>query len=148
MEITVSENNGQENLKSERDKLNKSINNRERLLFVDDDAAILEGYKFIFENEGFSVDLAMDSKSLMELLQKNDYDMIILDYYLSEEKGIDLARDIHRIRPEQRLTFISGNRNSENEIKKHDISITGFLMKPLKVEEMLNYIRDKLANTD
>ena len=148
MGITVSENNGQENLKSERDKLNKSINNRERLLLVDDDAAILEGYKFIFENEGFSVDLAMDSKSLMELVQKNDYDMIILDYYLSEEKGIDLARDIHRIRPDQRLTFISGNRNSVNEIKKQDISITGFLMKPLKVEEMLNYIRDKLANTD
>ena len=148
MEITANRNHKGTNLRSSEDQLDENDTDRYRLLFVDDDLAILDGYKFIFESEEFIVDLATDSVTLIDLVREIKYDMIILDYILTEENGIFLATEIHRIRPDQKLIFISGKRNVENELKNHDISFTGFFMKPLKAEDLLNFIRDKLTDTD
>ena len=148
MEITVNRKQGKINLRSSEDQLDEDDTDRDRLLFVDDDLAILDGYKFIFESEDFIVDLATDSVALMDLVRKKEYDMIILDYNLTEEKGIDLATEIHRIRPDQKLIFISGKRNVENELRNHDISFTGFFLKPLKADDLLNFIREKITDTD
>ena len=43
-------------------------NSVKKLLFVDDDPAILEGFQYIFEEHGFHVDLANDIEELMKQL--------------------------------------------------------------------------------
>ena len=144
MEITVNDSDKSEANDPMEEQPNGSVKPLERLLFVDDDMAILDGYKFIFESEGFKVDLALDSASMMKLVDENKYDMIILDYHLRGEKGLDMINEIYEKKPHQKLVFISGQKNAEEELQRLGIPVAGFFLKPLKVEDLLDFITAKL----
>jgi DNA-binding NtrC family response regulator len=144
MEITVSDSDkGGSNCPGEE----QTMGSLERLLFVDDDMAILDGYKFIFESEGFKVDLAVDIASMMKLLTENNYDMIIMDYHLKGEKGMDVINEIYQKKPGQKIVFISGQKNADEELQRLGIPIAGFFLKPLKVDDLLEFITAKLHET-
>ncbi len=144
MEITVSDSDKSGAKDPGVEESKGSMKSQERLLFVDDDMAILDGYKFIFESEGFKVDLAEDSASMMKLLDENKYDMIVMDYHLKGEKGMDLIDEIYKQNPNQKIVFISGQKNADEELQRLEIPIAGFFLKPLKVEELLDFITAKL----
>ncbi len=116
-----------------------SVSRCKRLLFVDDDPVILEGYRFIFEDEGFKVDIALDENTLMRLIEKNEYETIILDYNIGEKKGAEIAKQIRKI-CDAEIIFISGQNSAEEELKRNGIRYNGFFLKPLKAEQLLEFI--------
>jgi DNA-binding response OmpR family regulator len=111
-----------------------------RLLFVDDDITILEGYQYIFDDEGFQVDLASSQDELLQLLEQNRYDIIIMDYHIGYLKGFKVAEQIQQIAKGVKIIFISGQKNAEEELYRNNVGIAGFFLKPLKAEELLEYI--------
>ena len=147
MEITVSECDKYRAKDRVDEQSNRSVKPQERLLFVDDIQAILDGYKFIFESEGFTVDLATDSASMMKQIDENRYDLIVMDYHLRGEKGKDLINEIYQKNPNQKLVIISGQKDAEDELQRLSIPIAGFFLKPLTVEKLLDFIIMKLHET-
>ena len=125
-------------------KIQDSAHIDNRLLFVDDDPTILEGYRFIFEDEGYTVDVALNPSELMICLELYDYDAIILDYNLGKSNGVEIAKQIIEVKPGVRLIFISGQKNAEDELINNNIRIDGFFEKPLKAETLLEYISSYL----
>ncbi len=115
-------------------------NSVKKLLFVDDDPAILEGFQYIFEEHGFHVDLANDIEELMKQLDDKKQDLIILDYRIGQMKGTDIAKKILEKKKEVDLIFISGYRDAVVELRRNNIKVAGFLEKPLKAETLLEYI--------
>lgn len=127
-----------------KDEIPSSVNYK-RLLFADDDLNILEGYKYIFESEDFKVDLAENSDTLMKLLRENTYDVIILDYNMGDQKGIDTAEKILTITKDANIIFISGQRYAQEELKTHNIKVAGFFEKPLRAETLLDFVYQHLG---
>jgi len=147
MDVTINHNDNHDNLSGGKAP-EEAEKDQKRLLFVDDDPGILDGYKFIFENEGFMVDLASDSETMMELLMEKKYDMIILDYYLQDEKGTETALKIHEIDPKIELVFISGESFAWEELKAKNIPVTAFFIKPLRAEALLEYVSELLLGIE
>ena len=147
MDVTITNNEDHVNITGENEPEKKTVNQK-RLLIVDDDPGILDGYKFIFENEGFIVDLAADSKTIMELIMEKKYDMIILDYYLPDEKGTEIASKIHQIDPKIELVFISGESYAWEELKAKKIPVTAFFIKPIRAEALLDYVKEIILGID
>ena len=119
-----------------------------RLLFIDDDRAILDGYRFIFEGEGFIVDVATDSKIALELVKKHSYSIIVMDYILPGVRGDDLAEQIQEINSSISLIFISGQKSAEEELQRRGLLVSGFFMKPLKTETLIDFIVSKNQGID
>ena len=126
------------------EKIQDRVSKDNRLLFVDDDLAILDGYRYIFEDEGYLVDVACNQSELYQCLETHDYDAIILDYHLGQLNGVEIAKQINMVKPEVRLVFISGQKNAEEELINNGVSIAGFFMKPVKAETLLEYISSYL----
>src|SRR5580704_6335236 len=61
-----------------------------RILIIDDEDAIRESLDTLLTLEGFSVSTAFDGPSGLELLSRNEYDLLLLDLALPGESGIDL----------------------------------------------------------
>src|SRR5580698_5668208 len=61
-----------------------------RILIIDDEAAIRESLETLLTLEGFTVSMAIDGPSGIELLSRNEYDLLLLDLALPGESGIDL----------------------------------------------------------
>ena len=50
-----------------------------RILIIDDEAAIRESLDTLLTLEGFTVSIAVDGPSGLELLSRNEYDLLLLD---------------------------------------------------------------------
>lgn len=66
----------------------------DRLLFVDDDTDILNLNQAYFSEHGFLVDKASSAEDALVLLDKSDYDCIILDIQIDGDNGIELCRKL------------------------------------------------------
>ena len=61
-----------------------------RILIIDDEDAIRESLDTLLTLEGFTVSAAVDGPSGLELLARNEYDLLLLDLALPGESGLDL----------------------------------------------------------
>ena len=67
---------------------------KKRLLFADDEKNLRILYKTEFEAEGFEVDVAGDANEVLDLVEKNQYDLIVLDIQMPGMNGIEAMEKI------------------------------------------------------
>src|SRR3984893_18492854 len=78
-----------------------------RILIIDDEAAIRESLETLLTLEGFTVSVAGDGPSGIELLSRNEYDLLLLDLALPGESGIDLLPRIVEMQPNLPVIMIT-----------------------------------------
>ena len=79
-----------------------------RLLIIDDELPILDLLKLYFEENGFQVSLAADSKGGLKSLRADKPDLVILDIVLRDEDGLKLLPQIKEIRPDTKVVMVTG----------------------------------------
>lgn len=67
-----------------------------RLLIIEDEQYLRELYKELFETDGFFVDAAATGNEGLAALDKNSYDVIILDIILPDIHGLDILEKIKK----------------------------------------------------
>ncbi len=65
-----------------------------KVLVVDDEKLIVKGIRFSLEQDGMEVDCAYDGKEALELVNKNKYDVILLDVMLPVLNGFEVCQQI------------------------------------------------------
>jgi DNA-binding NtrC family response regulator len=68
------------------------------LLVIDDEGDIRHLYAAELEDDGHTVVTCSSSKEALEQLQKQAFDLIVLDIQLDQENGLDLLQQIARMR--------------------------------------------------
>ena len=79
------------------------------ILVVDDDKDILTSVKMFLQMENYAVDVAENGKKALELLEKKQYDLVVLDMLMPEMSGTDVAQKI-RANPKtknQKIVFMT-----------------------------------------
>lgn len=85
-------------------------NARSRIvLFVDDEASLLEARRLMFEFMGYSVLTAESGEEALEALRSNAVDAVVLDYQMPGMDGAETAREIRKIRGHIPIILSSGN---------------------------------------
>jgi CheY-like chemotaxis protein len=79
-----------------------------RILVVDDNDQIREMLRLLLEQAGHEVLEAANGKLAMNLLKKEQADLIITDIIMPEMEGIDLIMAIRSIHPRAKIIAISG----------------------------------------
>lgn len=70
-----------------------------RVLFVDDDEAILELYRHVFTSEGYAVETCATMEEARQRLAQGGVDAVVLDIRLAEGLGLSLLREIKSATP-------------------------------------------------
>jgi CheY-like chemotaxis protein len=79
------------------------------LLCVDDSYGILEYERALFERSGYIVFTAASAREGLRLATMADFDVVLLDYHMSEMSGHQFAQEIRRGRPETKVIIFSGS---------------------------------------
>ena len=86
----------------------------ERILLVDDSPDVTRLCAQILSEEGFEVDVVHRGRQALSMLkEREDYDVLIVDFALPDVSGLDLLHSLERNIP---AIFISGYLN-EREMK-------------------------------
>jgi DNA-binding NtrC family response regulator len=116
-----------------------------RILIIDDEAAIRESLDTLLTLEGFVVSTAFDGPSGMELLSRNEYDLLLLDLALPGESGIDLLPRIVEMQPNLPVIMITAYGTVGNVVDAIRAGAENFVQKPWDNEKLLADIRAAVA---
>jgi CheY-like chemotaxis protein len=78
------------------------------LLCIDDDEAVLECERSFLESFGYTVLTAPSGGKGLELASIYSFDVVILDYYMPEMNGKEVATRMRRLRPQAPIIMLSG----------------------------------------
>jgi PAS domain S-box-containing protein len=118
----------------------------ERILFVDDEAAIARMGQLILERLGYQVESKTNPAEALEVFRENShrFDLVITDMTMPQMTGESLARELMTIRPDIRIVVCTGYSRIMDEEKARTLGIRGFIMKPLSKSDMARTVRKVL----
>jgi DNA-binding response OmpR family regulator len=116
---------------------------KKRILVVDDDLSILRVFKNILEKEGYIVEVAETGKEALEKIENEKFDVSLVDVRLPDMDGTDLLLNMSNDSRTIKI-IITGFSTDEVGKKAADYGADDFLVKPVKAEELIATVRDRL----
>ena len=118
----------------------------ERILFVDDEAMLVDVARQTLRRLGYNVKAHAGSEEALEAFQANptDFDLVMTDFNMPKMNGVQLASEIRKVRPEIPIIVCSGFSERINEANIAEFGIDAFLMKPLYDFELSDAIHKVL----
>lgn len=119
----------------------------ERILFIDDEQALVDLGKQMLELLGYEVITRTSSIEALELFraQPNKLDLVITDMTMPNMTGEKLAKELMKIRPNIPIILCTGFSEQITEKESKEIGIREFAMKPLVMRDLAKSIRKILA---
>jgi len=118
------------------------------ILVVDDDKSILRTFTRILQKNGYEIDIAETGKEAIEKADKKCYDLALVDIRLPDMDGTDLLAKIKKQLQNTIKIMITGFPSIESGVKALDGGADAYLVKPVKPEELLMLIEEKLKNKE
>ena len=119
------------------------IEEKKRILVVDDDVGILRVFKSILEKEGYLVDTAETGRDAIEKIKNEKFNVCLIDVKLPDMDGTDLLLKIAN--SEMIKIIITGFSSEEVGKKAADYGADDFLVKPVRAEELIATVRERLS---
>jgi DNA-binding NtrC family response regulator len=117
------------------------------ILIIDDEAGIRDSLETLLMLEGFSVEMAPEGRSGLDMLARQTYDLLLLDLALPGESGIDLLPRIKAIAPELPVIMITAYGTVGNVVDAIRAGASNFVQKPWDNEKLLADIRAAIGRS-
>ncbi len=134
------------NIEEKKDKQQHAQLFNKKVLFVDDDVAMLNVYSKIIKKEGAKIITCSDSIEALEIVKNNFFDIIFTDVQMPKMNGLELVKRIRKINERcEKVPIIA--LSADSDISSSDfakVGFTHFLMKPVDINQLIQLI----ANTE
>ena len=117
---------------------------KKSILVVEDDKAILKGFKEILQSEDYSVDTAETGQEALQKSKTKFFNLALLDIKLPDIEGTELLRIMHENQPEMMKIMVTGYPSLENAVIALNQGADAYVIKPVKPEKLLDLIEGKL----
>ncbi len=107
-----------------------------KLLIVDDEIDIREFAKSFFKKREIDVFTASGGRQALDIISAEKPNLVLLDVRMEEMTGVDVLRELRKSDQNTKIIMVSGVEDEEviNETKV--LGITGYIHKPLILEEL------------
>ena len=112
-------------------------NKDKKLIVVEDEAHLAKGLQFNLEREGYRVTLVDNGHSALELLGKEDFDLMILDIMLPKLSGLEVARRIRSTDMRFPILMLSAKSTDDDRELGLQAGADDYLTKPFHLPELL-----------
>jgi DNA-binding response OmpR family regulator len=111
-----------------------------RILLVDDDQDILTSMLAAFEPTGAVVDTASNGNKAVELAEKYQPDVVVLDMMLPGRSGFLVLEKIKARKPKNAKPFvimITGNQGGRHKMYAESLGVSEYFNKPVKLDKLI-----------
>ncbi len=118
-----------------------------RLLYVEDEPALLQVTAKRLKAEGYGVDACMDGEEALDFIEMTDYDAIILDIMLPGRDGLSILRQMRAQGNHTPVLLLTARDTIADRVAGLDTGADDYLVKPFSFEELSARIRVLLRRT-
>ena len=113
------------------------------ILVCDDDKEIVKAIEIYLAKEGYNVFKAYDGNECLEILQKNNVQLVILDIMMPKKDGIETINEI-REKYSIPVIMLSAKSEDEDKIKGLDMGADDYVTKPFNPQELIARVNSLL----
>jgi two-component system response regulator (stage 0 sporulation protein F) len=119
------------------------MNNKTKILIVDDHPAIRKTMVDVLTEEGFATDVAKDGSDALSKLLSHLYDFVLIDVQMPKINGVEVLRELKQ-KKDSLPKFIFFSAYSLPELKEEAVQLgcLAFLEKPIELKEIISLIKD------
>lgn len=120
-----------------------------RILLAEDDKFIARAYKDGLEKEGFDIVLVEDGKEAWNKIQKETFDLILLDIIMPEKDGFEILEDMKLNDDIDMSVMVISNLGQSEDIKKaKKLGAKDYLVKSQhSMKEVVSRVKSQLAQS-
>lgn len=117
-----------------------------RVLIVDDDRELRELLEDQLAAEGYEARSTDSSHEVLERAAAEEVDLIVTDLRMPGISGIDLCREVHRVRPDMPVVLMTAFGDLDAAVEGIRAGAYDFLSKPFEIEQLLLILERAFAH--
>jgi DNA-binding NtrC family response regulator len=121
------------------------IETGQRILIIDDEAAIRESLETLLSLEGYLVETATNGEEGLDQIQQNIYDLVLLDLALPGKNGLEILQLIRELQPVLPVIMITAYGKVDNIVDAMRLGAQNFVQKPWDNDKLLADIRSAIG---
>lgn len=106
------------------------------ILIVDDEYSMREALKMFFENKGYKVKLARDGMEALDIIEKEDCDLIISDIRMNRLDGMGLIKRIEEYSRKIPVIIITAYPELNTTLDAIKYGVVDYIIKPFELKEL------------
>jgi len=118
-----------------------------KVLLIEDDSQLVTFIQKGLNQAGFSVEIAMDGKTGLNMALEFDVDVAVIDIMLPLMDGFTVIQEIRKTRPGLPILVLSAKRSVEDRVRGLEIGSDDYLTKPFSFTELIARIRALVRRT-
>ena len=109
----------------------------QNILIVEDEVDLALGIRDALQHSGFRADVVHDGKVALEYLKKGAYDLVVLDLMLPGMNGVDVLRELRKVRQDTRVLILTAMASEDDLLKGFQAGADDYLTKPCSPRELV-----------
>ncbi len=118
-----------------------------KILVVDDEERIRDACKMVLEEEGFQVQLAENGEHGLAMIEKEHFDVILLDLMMPVLSGLDVLPSLTERHPDTAVIVITGYATIEHSIEAMKKGAFDFIPKPFSPDQLRAVVAKSIKYT-
>jgi len=124
------------------------MDDKHKILIVDDELSVRKSLQHWFMEDGFKVDTAEDGNEALELLQDGLYDIYLVDIKMPGMDGITLQKRIKEIHEDALVVIITAYASVDTAVEALKHGAFDYVTKPIDPDDLSNLIRNALKQKE
>lgn len=119
--------------------------NKIKILHVEDEADTSEVVKTVLEKEGYEIINASTGETALQLFEKENFNLALLDIMMPDMSGWDLFTRISKSHPECKIVFLTVLEVSDKRLNElRELGIKDYITKPFYKDDFVARIKKAL----
>jgi DNA-binding response OmpR family regulator len=110
------------------------------VLWIDDEADLLESHRIFLREKGFEVDAATNADDAVEMLRRRAYGIVLLDEQMPGKRGLEAYREIREIDPLLPIVMVTKSEEDATLREAIGMDVRDYLVKPINPRQVLSVI--------
>lgn len=119
-----------------------------KILLAEDDNLIREMIKLNLEMEGYRIQTVDNGASAWEILQRENYDLVLLDVMMPQKDGMAVLKELRNIGKRIPVLMLTSLSETKSKVQGLDLGADDYLTKPFELDELYARVRALLRRKD
>ena len=116
------------------------------ILIVDDEPIVRESIRDWLKDAGYQVATAETGEEAMEMIEKQDFSVMVLDLRLPGKTGIMVLKEVKALRPWMKSIIITAYPSAETTTEAKKLGAIDYLIKPVAPDDLEKLVRETLES--
>ncbi len=114
---------------------------RKSVLWVDDEADLLESHRIFLRENGYDVEWTSNAEDATELLRRRPFDVVLLDEQMPGKRGLEAVHDFRELSPNVPVVMVTKSDQDATLTEAIGANVRDYLVKPINPRQVLAVIR-------